>query len=44
MENQGWENVYQIKGGILGYFKETGGAHWNGDCFVFDQRVSIDKN
>ena len=22
MENQGWENVYQIKGGILGYFKE----------------------
>ena len=44
MENQGWENVYQIKGGILGYFKETGGEHWNGDCFVFDQRVSIDKN
>ena len=43
MENQGWENVYQIKGGILGYFKETGGAHWDGDCFVFDQRVSIDK-
>jgi len=43
MENQGWKNVYQIKGGVLGYFKETGGAHWNGDCFVFDQRVSIDK-
>ncbi len=41
MENQGWENVYQIKGGILGYFKECGGAHWNGDCFVFDKRVSI---
>ena len=44
MEKQGWKNVYQIKGGVLGYFKETGGAHWNGDCFVFDQRVSIDKN
>jgi len=43
MEKQGWKNVYQIKGGVLGYFKETGGAHWNGDCFVFDQRVSIDK-
>lgn len=41
MENQGWKNVYQIKGGILGYFKECGGAHWNGDCFVFDKRVSI---
>ena len=41
MENQGCENVYQIKGGILGYFKECGGAHWNGDCFVFDKRVSV---
>ena len=41
MENHGWENVYQIKGGILGYFKECGGAHWNGDCFVFDKRVSV---
>lgn len=41
MENQGWENVYQIKGGILGYFKECEGAHWNGDCFVFDKRVSV---
>ena len=41
MENQGWENVYQIKGGILSYFKECGGAHWNGDCFVFDKRVSV---
>ena len=41
MENQGWENVYQIKGGILGYFKECGGAHWNGDCFVFAKRVAV---
>ena len=41
MENQGWKNVYQIKGGILGYFKECGGAHWNGDCFVFDKRVAV---
>jgi len=44
MENQGWEEVYQIKGGVLGYFRETGGSHWNGDCFVFDQRVALDKN
>ena len=41
MEKQGWENVYQIKGGVLGYLKECGGAHWNGDCFVFDHRVAI---
>ena len=44
LEKQGWEDVYQIKGGVLGYFKETGGAHWNGDCFVFDQRVALDTN
>tara|TARA_B100001113_G_scaffold150818_1_gene123673 strand:- start:66 stop:926 length:861 start_codon:yes stop_codon:yes gene_type:complete len=44
MENEGWNNVYQIKGGVLGYFKETGGAHWNGDCFVFDQRVAVGKD
>ena len=44
MENQGWKNVYQIKGGVLGYFKETGGEHWQGDCFVFDQRVALDTN
>tara|TARA_B100001113_G_scaffold255500_1_gene210790 strand:+ start:32 stop:880 length:849 start_codon:yes stop_codon:yes gene_type:complete len=44
MQDQGWENVYQIKGGILGYFKDTEGEHWNGDCFVFDQRVSIGKD
>ena len=44
MEDQGWTEVYQIKGGVLGYFKETGGEHWQGDCFVFDQRVSLDKN
>jgi len=44
MEDQGWNEVYQIKGGVLGYFKETGGEHWQGDCFVFDQRVSLDKD
>jgi len=44
MEFEGWDNVYQIKGGILGYFKETGGAHWNGDCYVFDKRVAVGKN
>lgn len=44
MEDQGWSEVYQIRGGILGYFKDTGGTYWDGDCFVFDQRVSVDKN
>ena len=43
MLNQGFKNVYQLKGGVLGYFEEVGGAHWVGDCFVFDQRVSVNS-
>ena len=38
----GFEDVRQIEGGILGYFEEVGGAHWKGDCFVFDRRVAVD--
>ena len=30
--------------GVINYFKETGGRHWNGDCFVFDDRVALDKD
>tara|TARA_B100000941_G_scaffold45204_2_gene27979 strand:- start:3194 stop:4030 length:837 start_codon:yes stop_codon:yes gene_type:complete len=41
MMDAGFSNVKQLKGGILGYFEEVGGAHWNGDCFVFDQRVAV---
>ncbi len=43
MENEGWENVFQLEGGILNYFEECGGSHWDGDCFVFDQRVAVDS-
>jgi len=41
---QGFNDVHQIDGGVLNYFERTGGAHWDGDCFVFDDRVEIDKN
>jgi len=43
MINAGFNNVKQLKGGILGYFEAVGGAHWNGDCFVFDQRVAVNS-
>ena len=36
MMDAGFSNVKQLKGGILGYFEEVGGEHWDGDCFVFD--------
>jgi UPF0176 protein len=35
-------NTYQLEGGILKYFEETGGAHYRGNCFVFDERRTVD--
>ena len=43
MLNGGFEVVKQLEGGILGYFEECGGSYWEGDCFVFDQRVALDS-
>ncbi len=40
--DQGFREVYQLDGGILKYFEECGNAHYDGDCFVFDQRVGLD--
>ncbi len=42
MVKSGFGDVRQLDGGILGYFEECDGAYWNGDCFVFDQRVAVD--
>ena len=42
MQNQGFKQVYQLDGGILGYFAQVGGAHYEGECFVFDERVALD--
>lgn len=39
---EGFTDVYQLEGGILKYFEEIGGAHYRGNCFVFDNRVSVD--
>ena len=41
MQNIGYENVYQLEGGILKYFEDVGGAHYTGDCFVFDYRTAL---
>lgn len=42
MERTGFEHVYQLDGGILGYFEAVGGAHYTGTCFVFDERDTVD--
>ena len=44
MMDAGFSDVKQLKGGILGYFEEVGGAYWDGDCFVFDQRVAVNPD
>ncbi len=40
---QGVEDVYHLKGGILKYLEEVPqeDSKWDGDCFVFDARVSV---
>ena len=41
MASLGYENVYQLEDGILGYMEKTGGKFWRGECFVFDQRIAL---
>lgn len=42
MVREGFQEVFQLDGGILKYFEECGGAHYDGECFVFDRRVCVD--
>ncbi|MCC2031136.1 sulfurtransferase [Microbacterium allomyrinae] len=35
-------DALQLDGGILGYFEHVGADHWEGDCFVFDEREALD--
>jgi len=43
LEKKGFKNVYQLKGGIINYLKKVkkGNSLWKGECYVFDNRVSI---
>ena len=43
MEQAGFQDVVQLDGGILKYFEDCGGEHYDGECFVFDQRVAVDS-
>ena len=44
LEN-GMENVFQLKGGILNYFEKSKNTDkWEGECFVFDDRVTVKTN
>jgi UPF0176 protein len=43
MKKEGFKNVYHLKGGILKYFESISvdNSKWEGECFVFDDRVSV---
>lgn len=41
---EGFEDVYQLHGGIIKYGKEVGGKDFEGDCYVFDNRVKVAVN
>ena len=46
MKQHGIEEVYQLKGGILNYLQKVArqDSLWQGDCFVFDERISVNKD
>ncbi|MDB1135045.1 rhodanese-related sulfurtransferase [Candidatus Anaplasma sp. TIGMIC] len=46
MKSLGFENVYHLKGGVLNYLSSMQGVDnmWEGECFVFDERVAVDHN
>ena len=43
LKKKGFNNVYQLKGGVINYLKKTKKSNslWRGECYVFDNRVSI---
>lgn len=46
MKSLGFEEVYHLKGGILKYIENVPKEEslWLGECYVFDERVSVDHD
>jgi UPF0176 protein len=40
-KQKGFKNVFQLHGGIAAYQEQFGNEHWEGECFVFDQRMTV---
>lgn len=41
MKERGFQNVYQLDGGIINYGLKEGSKHWLGKLFVFDDRMTV---
>ncbi|QDK37900.1 rhodanese domain-containing protein [Bdellovibrio sp. NC01] len=44
LQKQGYNNVFQLDGGIINYLNEYPNDQYEGECFVFDHRVALDQN
>lgn len=44
MKRNGYQKVYQLKGGIIRYLEKFPNDQFEGECFVFDHRVALDQN
>lgn len=43
LQQQGYNNVYQLEGGIINYLAKHPNEQFEGECFVFDHRVALDQ-
>ena len=43
MRDCGFGSLFQLEGGILAYLQQAGPKHFDGECYVFDDRVSLDR-
>lgn len=41
LRSRGFRDVFQLHGGIVSYQEQFGNEHWQGECFVFDQRMTV---
>ncbi|MEP6810596.1 MAG: rhodanese-related sulfurtransferase [Chthoniobacterales bacterium] len=41
LKSHGFKDVFQLRGGIVTYQEQFGNEHWQGECFVFDQRMTV---
>lgn len=44
LQKLGLKNIFQLHGGIIKYFEECGGEHYEGECFVFDDRIALNPD
>ena len=46
LKQKGFDNIFQLKGGILNYLKKIKkkDSLWRGECFVFDNRITVKHN